>query len=375
MQACRRAASAGPPLRRRSQTPRGHSPDAETAFASFHERNQQWQRDREARLEKRHDMMGHNKTSSVVLPPQRERSSQPRSASAGGTPPHSPRELGKYCQSIQQASLDPELPSSAVLVPASAEPGIGTQLQACESGTLRQSSAAAGSRSPCRMPQISRGKPVRATVPASILVATESQCKTLVGRREQNDSESSICHVGSSKSCSGVWKGSEAGHESLLSSDGERSEVMNQLQALRQCLVSSKARHQDAAGWQKALRVEAARLRGAGAAPLRSSHQRSSSMSSGPAASLQEMSSIQAAAAQARARPSSPCSEAREKHSQSCDPGRSRQRNRSCDSGRRDSQSPARTVATSVRARSRGSSPRGLHNTARSLAPVVSVTV
>eukprot|EP00930_Biecheleria_cincta_P014599 TRINITY_DN12498_c0_g2_i1.p1 TRINITY_DN12498_c0_g2~~TRINITY_DN12498_c0_g2_i1.p1 ORF type:complete len:1456 (-),score=215.52 TRINITY_DN12498_c0_g2_i1:74-3796(-) len=376
VQACRRAASAGPSLRRRSQTPRRHPPDADAAFASFHERNQQWQRDREARWEKRHDNIVHNKTCVAASPSQRARSLQPRSASAGATPPHSPRELGKNSQHVPRSFLDPELPSCAVLIPTPAEPDVGMHVQASRSETrLRRGSANEGCRSSCHMPHTAPGKPVRATVPASVLVATESQCRSSVWRSQQNDSESSG-GFGTNKSlCSGVCKSGEEGHESLPSSDGERSEVINQLRALRQCLVSSKARHQDSAGWQKALRVEAARLRGAGAAPLRSAHQRSSSTSSCPAVSLQELSSIQAAA-QAGAQPLSFVKEAGEKDSQSTGPGRSRQRNRSCDSGHRYSQSPSRSAATYVRGRSRGSSPRGHRNpSGAGVTPVVSVNV
>lgn len=47
---------------------------------------------------------------------------------------------------------------------------------------------------------------------------------------------------------------------------GERLEVLGHLQTLRRCLASSQGR--GAAGWQRAIRVEVARLQGAGAAPL-----------------------------------------------------------------------------------------------------------
>lgn len=47
----------------------------------------------------------------------------------------------------------------------------------------------------------------------------------------------------------------------------ERDEISSHLQALRRCLVSSQGRG-STPGWQRALRVDAAKLQGAGAAPL-----------------------------------------------------------------------------------------------------------
>lgn len=65
--------------------------------------------------------------------------------------------------------------------------------------------------------------------------------------------------------------------------DGESAEVMDHLQALKRCLVSSQSRNSGT--WQRTIRIETARLSGAGAAPLRASRLSASALPSTSATS------------------------------------------------------------------------------------------
>eukprot|EP00931_Biecheleriopsis_adriatica_P075106 TRINITY_DN49052_c0_g1_i1.p1 TRINITY_DN49052_c0_g1~~TRINITY_DN49052_c0_g1_i1.p1 ORF type:complete len:1023 (-),score=212.60 TRINITY_DN49052_c0_g1_i1:95-3163(-) len=246
-----RSASAG---RRRSLTPRGRelSLDADAAFANFHQRNQRWQREKEIRWERMHEEQRRCTSSGPLA----ARTPRLRASSADAARHASPRRTAHECSPGSSKGKEQPLPSWALLVPAPPE---GRECIAQQN------------------PHTAPGQPVRA-LPlefgaerfGSSASATKSRNEKLQSAAKQgksgyssSSSKSTTASAGSLRSCSGT----EECNQASSSSDGERQEVLNHLQALRQCLVSSKGRS-DVTGWQKAMRVEGARLQGAGAAPL-----------------------------------------------------------------------------------------------------------
>merc|ERR1740129_427751 len=224
-----------------SLSSRGEASDPDNVFAEFYERNRMWQRARDERIEKLHDEEMQQQTSR-----QWERGSQARthvrSASAsllrvgepsssrrgGGAtefvPVDSPEELS------QPPALKPEAANANGLLTPCARPDDVAQAPP----------EAAHFHAP-------RGRPVRASA------AALSRPASLAGAESGS---TTVAAATNDVPCAGV------------ASTGEHVEIMQQMQALRRCLVSTQSRGA-AAGWQRALRVDSARLCGAGAAPLR----------------------------------------------------------------------------------------------------------
>lgn len=148
VQLCRRAASAGPALRRREE----EALDADTAFANFHERNRRWQRERETRWEQLHDEVLRSHT--------RPSRSRPRSASE--TP--RPKPGLAACERTAQDAEQP-LPCHALLVPAPPEGSPNLTLAR-------------------RVPHAAPGQPVRA-----LPVPGLSACASLAAEDQSSDGE------------------------------------------------------------------------------------------------------------------------------------------------------------------------------------------
>jgi len=85
---------------------------------------------------------------------------------------------------------------------------------------------------------------------------------------------------------------------------GECAEIMDHLQALKRCLVSSQTRNSGT--WQRTVRIETARLAGAGAAPLRATPLQTATPRSLPPATLPGPSATSSPKTTARCRTRSP---------------------------------------------------------------------
>jgi len=194
-----------------SQRPEAQ-PDPETAFARFFERNRVWQRAKDEHLQQRADEDLREKLQPWEAEAHARR--RPRSASA---------RLRSAC------SDGPRCVEAQVHAMAAASASSST---ACGSARARGGSAggvaAADPASSTRSIRPAAGQPVRAS--RDLLTCSAS-------------------------SSSGAASGG---------GNPERAEVMGHLQALRVCLAGSHDR-----GWQRAIRVERARVQGAGAAPYR----------------------------------------------------------------------------------------------------------
>lgn len=227
VRAIRRSASAIPAVRQRSSTPppkakgaampytpRARTPranaDPDTIFREFYERNRQWCRARDERIERLQD---------EEIARQRQPSLR---RSRWETPPR--------VQRSRSASLGPG---------GNAE---GLKASQMADGDARQRPCADRGSSPRKTPLIVRASSSGAPAMQALHVASGQPVRasrTLLGNEAEMDM---------------------LGHEHV--------EVMNHLRALQRCMSSSQSR--SSAGWQKVLRVEGARLQGAGAAPLRS---------------------------------------------------------------------------------------------------------
>jgi len=213
--------------------------DVDSVFSGLYERNRQWQRDRDARVEQ----LGEEDIARQMTAPPTPRTMRARSCEPGvlrsssesaRTPRHAPSAVAPVTRS-EAEQTDPD---TNVLVPseASSKPCMG-----------------ASSDLPCQPPlqppklgQFLPGQPVRVLRQQPSVSAAEG---------------------------------------------GECAEVMDHLQALKRCLLSSQNRNSGT--WQRTVRIDSSRLSGAGAAPIRATplhsvpqHSLSSPSLAGPSLAL-----------------------------------------------------------------------------------------
>mmetsp|Transcript_2865 Transcript_2865/g.5505 ORF Transcript_2865/g.5505 Transcript_2865/m.5505 type:complete len:865 (+) Transcript_2865:127-2721(+) len=217
----RRASSAEPAIRRSSSTQARMSSKAsvDLVFSSLYERNCEWQRARDARVERLHD----EELARILQPADRPEAAQLPTARSGHV--------------RQQPAATP--------VGAGASTGTGSSqpVRASRAALLATAAAAASS-----------------SAPASAAPPPPSQA----------GGSSSSSQIAVHHASSGTPRMRAQGPECVpdeASPPDEHTQVLEQLQALRRCLVSSQSRNSGT--WQRTIRVESARLSGAGAAPLR----------------------------------------------------------------------------------------------------------
>lgn len=227
----RRASSAEPALRRSAsaQARASSKADVDLVLSSLYERNCEWQRARDARIERLHD----EELARILQPAERPEGTQQLTA--------------------RTAHLRQNIAAAPVSAGVGATASVSQPIRACRSALL--STAAAAGCPPATA--TSASQPSQA-VALSSSHAKGNACCTQPPRRE--------CSTGTPRS---VTKApATARTPDKPATADEHTQVLEQLQALRRCLVSSQSRNSGT--WQRTIKVENARLTGAGAAPLRS---------------------------------------------------------------------------------------------------------
>eukprot|EP00929_Paragymnodinium_shiwhaense_P080121 TRINITY_DN41764_c0_g1_i1.p1 TRINITY_DN41764_c0_g1~~TRINITY_DN41764_c0_g1_i1.p1 ORF type:complete len:994 (+),score=208.92 TRINITY_DN41764_c0_g1_i1:131-3112(+) len=228
------------------------APDLEGIFEEFHARNRRWQEARVRHLEQLHD-----EQCAKEAGPRRSRS-QERLPSPGRRTPSTP---GRRLASPRAGSCGPGERSSLrhSVIEASSDrgsaPSVSTSLLVAAGLGVGPGSQSQGdgSSSAGAWTGIGAGQPVRASW--SLATAADEGGGTAGDATKTSAAAAAIPAT--------------AGAVAAPASPrlGERHEVLSHLQTLRLGLLHSQGR--SSAGWEKALRVETARLKGAGAAPLR----------------------------------------------------------------------------------------------------------
>jgi len=210
--------------------------DSTSVFSSFYQRNREWQRVRDERLERLH----HEEIARHMRPSERE--GQVRAASSN--------------QRCRSESLDRS-------VRAGARSSGGDTMAGAAAATLPTGEVTASSAPAATMAAATVAAPEEPVIPTSAADA---------GASLQQSASQPVrpVHAVPGQPIRAPWSalGPNLCTESSASDSHERTEIFSRLESLRRCLASSESRGTPL--WQRAIRVDRARMGGAGAAPLRS---------------------------------------------------------------------------------------------------------
>jgi len=263
--------------RSNSATPAsGKAAGPEGVIAEFYERNVQWQRQRDECTEQRFvEELSRQMGSTPPRP--RSRGTSPAPAATQGVSPRCASSQGMNSTRTWPHGVAPPRAASRSVTP----PPAGSRSRSASVGTSR-----------LREPSVHcDGSALLAS--SSCLIRPASSSTSVVGSLPGCSVDSQPAP--SSASQAAMWRSRMPAQGQPIragptwaepSGRGERAEVFDHLQQLRQCLTASSAgRANGRSNWQRTIRVDGARMSGAGAAPLHApplSHVSTSDASAAP---------------------------------------------------------------------------------------------